>query len=103
MSEPEYVLELSEEAYDDLINIQNYTYINHGETKWQNYSHDLDKAMSHILNHPFSGHVRDDVPSGYQAWGVNEHVMIYRVENKTVYLVRVLHGKMDFRFQFSTG
>jgi len=100
MSEANYVLELSEEAYDDLINIQSYTYTNHGEAKWQSYSHDLDKAMAHILRNPFSGHARDDIPSGYQAWSVNEHVMIYRVENKTVYLVRVLHGKMDFRFQF---
>lgn len=57
--------------------------------------------MIHILNSPFSGHARDDAPSDYQAWNVNEHVMIYRVENKTVYLVRVLHGKMDFRFQFA--
>ncbi len=34
------------------------------------------------------------------ALAVREHVMIYRIENKSIYLVRVLHGKMNFTFQF---
>jgi toxin ParE1/3/4 len=100
MSETNYVLELSNEAYDDLVNIQNYTYKNYGEAKWTDYGYDLDEAMIHILHNPLSGHTRDDVPSGYQTWAVNEHVMIYRIEKEVVYLVRILHGKMDFRFQF---
>ena len=100
MSQIDYILELSEEAYDDLVNIQNYTYLNHGETIWSTYGHDLDTAMSHISKNPFSGHAREDIPSGYQAWNINEHIIIYRIENETIYLVRVLHGKMDFRFQF---
>jgi len=100
MSETNYVLELSDKAYDDLINIQNYTYKNYGEAKWKDYGHDLDKAMIHILHNPLSGYVRDDVPLGYQTWVVNEHIMVYRIEKEIVYLVRVLHGKMDFRFQF---
>mgnify|MGYP006445559695 CR=1 FL=1 len=56
--------------------------------------------MQHIQQHPLTGHHREDMPSDYVAWAVNEHVMIYRIEGQTIYLVRVLHGKMDFRFQF---
>lgn len=100
-SSPEYILELSEEAYEDLVNIQNYTYSKYGENQWQEYGIDLDKGIAHILEHPFSGHTRKDVPNGYQASTVREHVMIYRVEDKTIYLVRILHGKMNFTFQFS--
>ncbi|MCK5374314.1 MAG: type II toxin-antitoxin system RelE/ParE family toxin [Alphaproteobacteria bacterium] len=100
MSEVNYVLELSNEAYDDLINIQNYTYECYGEAKWKDYGQDLNAAMTHIMRNPLSGHARDDVPSGYQAWNVSEHVMICRIENKTIFLIRVLHNKMDFRFQF---
>jgi len=102
MSDHNYVLELSEEAYDDLLNIQNYTFDHYGEDGWNKYGFDLDNAMQHIQNHPFSGHARKDIPSAYQAWSVKEHVMIYRIEEETVYLVRVLHSKMDFRFQFKT-
>ena len=99
-SNPEYVLELSDEAYDDLVNIQSYTYRKYGENQWQEYGKDLDKGMTQLLEHPFSGHTRPDIPDGYQAFGVHEHVMIYRIENKTIYLVRILHGKMNFTFQF---
>ena len=101
ISNPEYTLALSDEAYDDLVNIQNYTYGRYGENQWQEYGADLDKDMTHILKNPLSGHTRNDLPDGYQAWIVREHVMIYRVEDKIIYLVRVLHSKMNFTFQFS--
>lgn len=99
-SNHKYVLALSDEAYDDLISVQNYTYAQHGEKKWREYGTDLDKSMDHILGRPFSGHTRDDIPNSYQASTVCEHVMIYRAEDKTIYLVRILHGKMNFTFQF---
>jgi len=99
-SSPEYQLELSQEAYDDLISIQNYTYSAHGENQLNKYEALLDKAMQHMLNYPISGHERDDIPNGYLAWNVGEHVMIYRIDEPIIYLVRVLHGRMDFTFQF---
>lgn len=100
MSNPDYDLKLSEEAYDDLINIQNYTFSFYGEDGWIKYGHALDEAMKHIQFHPHSGHHREDIPQSYLAWNINEHIMIYRIEDQVIYLVRVLHGKMDFRFQF---
>ncbi len=101
-SDHKYALELSEEAFDDLVNIQNYTYRVHGENQWKIYEGLLDKAMLQILDNPFSGHVRSDIPKDYQARNVGEHVMIYRVAEDTIYIVRVLHGRMDFSFQFDS-
>ena len=100
MSKAKFILKLSQEGYDDLVNIQNYTYSEHGESQWKKYGQDLDSGLKHILKYPLSGRKRDDIPEGYLAWPVREHVMIYRVERKTIFLVRVLHSKMDFRFQF---
>jgi plasmid stabilization system protein ParE len=57
-------------------------------------------AMNHILNNPRTGHKRKDIPKGYLAWPVREHVMIYRIDAPIIYLIRVLYKKMDFRFQF---
>ncbi len=101
-SDHKYALELSEEAFDDLVNIQNYTYSVHGENQWKIYESLLDKAMLQILDNPFSGHVRSDIPKDYQARNVGEHVMIYRVAEDTIYIVRVLHGSMDFSFHFGS-
>ena len=78
MSNLKYTLELSAEAYDDLVDIQNYTFTTHGETQLNKYEELLDKAMIHILEYPLSGHTRDDVPKGYLTWNVGEHVIIYR-------------------------
>lgn len=96
----EYTIELSEEAYDDLVNIQNYTYTQFGEKQWQKYSALIDKAFAVLQEHTFVGHSRNDIPDGYQAWLVQKHVVIYRVEKTIVYVVRVLHGRMNFRYQF---
>lgn len=100
MSNRKYTLRLSAEAYDDLMDIQNYTYVTFGEKQWEKYNHNLKKGLTHIRDYPMSGIKRPDLPDGYLTWPVSEHVLIYRIEEKTVYLVRVLHARMDFRFQF---
>ena len=100
MSDHKFSLELSEEAYDDLVEIQNYSYQEFGESQWQKYGQALDKGLQHILNHPHTGHIRPDVPEGYLSWPVNEHIMIYRVQSSIIYVVRILHKRMNFRFQF---
>jgi toxin ParE1/3/4 len=96
MSDLRYVLELSDEAYDDLIDIQNYTLLEYGESQMEKYSDILEQALEHILYYPLSGHSRIDVPEKYLTWQVEEHILIYRVENNIIYLVRVLHKKMNF-------
>lgn len=100
MSNRKYTLRLSSEAYDDLTDIQNYTFSTYGEKQWERYGRDLKKGLTHIRDYPMSGINRADLPDGYLAWPVSEHVLISRIEERTVYLVRVLHARMDFRFQF---
>ncbi len=99
-SNHKYSLELSEEAYDDLVNIQNYTYTNFGEKGWKLYGEALDQCLLQVLEHPHSGHKRKDIPDKYLCWNVREHVLIYRIENEVIYVVRVLHKRMNFRFLF---
>jgi len=96
MSDHNFALEISEEAYDDLVNIQSYSLREFGERQWKKYSRLLEQGLEQILQHPFSGHIRKDVPKNYLTLQVEEHVMIYRIEKGTIYLVRVLHKKMNF-------
>jgi toxin ParE1/3/4 len=95
-----YELILSGEAYDDLVDIQNYTYAEFGEQQWKEYNDVLDKAFRQLMDHPLSGHFRDDVPPQYKALSAGEHVIIYRIEKEIVYVIRVLHQRMDFTFRF---
>lgn len=96
MSDRSYILEISNEAYDDLIDIQSYTLQEFGERQWEKYNLFLERGLEHILNYPYTGHARTDVSKNYLTWPVEEHIMIYRVEDNVIYLVRVLHRKMNF-------
>ncbi len=95
-----FYIELSEQAYDDLVNIQNYTYARFGASQQKRYAAFLEEAFSFLQMHPFGGHRRDDIPKDYQAWPVQEHIIIYRVEKDILYIVRVLHERMNFRYKF---
>lgn len=97
MSAPKFKLELSERAYDDLRNIQIYTFTEHGEQQWQKYEQVLNEALLHIQHHPHTGHSRTDIPNTHKAWKAGEHIIIFRLKADTIIIVRVLHAKMDFR------
>lgn len=92
----DYILELSEEAVSDLVDIQNYTFTNYVQNQLEKYEIILDKALNGIQNFPYSGHSRSDIPKIYQVVQAGEHMIIYRVEEIKIYIVRVLHASMNF-------
>ncbi|AWV99954.1 type II toxin-antitoxin system RelE/ParE family toxin [Arcticibacterium luteifluviistationis] len=100
MSDNIYVLNISQDAYDDLTDIQQYTLETFGENQFHKYESMLNEALFLISSNPRIGHARPDIPKEYLAWPVGEHIFIYRIEDSIIYLVRVLHNRMDFRFQF---
>ena len=42
------------------------------------------------------GHWRADIPKTHKAYSAGEHIIVYRVEGQTVYVVAILHSSMDF-------
>ena len=99
----DYILELSEEAEDDIRDIQQYTFDTYGEQQVFIYKTKLDDALKTILHNPRLGHKRSDIPSEYDAYLAGEHIIVFRVEKKIIYVVRVLHGHMDFSSIFNRG
>ena len=39
---------------------------------------------------------RPDIPVNYQVVQAGQHMIIYRVEEMKIYVIRVLHASMDF-------
>lgn len=91
-----YLLDLSREAEDDLRDILQDTYEKWGENQVAIYEAILDKALSSLLANPRIGHQRPDLSSDYLAVRAGHHFMIYRISDKIIYVVRVLHERMDF-------
>jgi plasmid stabilization system protein ParE len=58
----------------------------------------LDAQILELLAMPGKGHPRADVKSSrYRFWGVYSYVIAYRYNDTTLTVVRVVHGRRDFR------
>lgn len=98
---PELLLIVAPEAQLDIFDILQYTLEEWGHPQAKKYKGIIDKALLDIWHNPQLGHKRPDVPPDYRAYPAGQHVIIFRVEVKRVYVVRVLHGRMDFSPRFT--
>ena len=97
MSSPErYTLRLSRQAEQDIESILQYTYETYGERQRQLYADALHAAFETITGTPGLGHRRPDLSERHRAFTVEQHVVVYTVSGRTVYVARILHGRMDF-------
>ena len=93
---PEYSLTVAPEAQTDIVGILQYTLELWGQSQADKYQSVIAGEFSAIRSNPGIGHRRLDIPERYRAHQAGQHVIIFRVEAETVYVVRVLHGSMDF-------
>ena len=93
MSNPEFTLELSQAAEQDLVDILRYTAKTWGELQRTKYTAILDEALGKIANNPNIGRYK----YAYDAYffKAGRHVIIYVVYRKTVFVIRVLHDRMN--------
>ena len=98
--ESEYVLDLSQEARDDIRSILQYTFETYGEAQADAYENVLNKALVSIIGSPGIGHKRLDLPSDCRAFQAGQHLVIFRVEETVIYVLRILHGSMDIGRHF---
>ncbi|MEI2774015.1 MAG: type II toxin-antitoxin system RelE/ParE family toxin [Candidatus Competibacter sp.] len=93
MSVRNFRLELSESARQDFRDILSFTLQTWGERQLVEYRQKLDAALQIIIENPQAGHAR----YGMMVYPVGRHVVFYQVDDdaRTVYVVRILHGRMD--------
>ena len=93
MSVRNFRLELSEPAQQDFRDILSFTLQMWGERQFVEYRSQLNGALQAITENPQAGRARH----GMMVYPVGRHVVFYQVEESagTVYIVRILHGRMD--------
>ncbi len=92
MSVPKFRLELSDPAQQDFRDILSFTLQTWGEPQLAEYKHKLDSALRTIAENPHAGRTKH----GMMVYPVGQHVVFYQIEEaKTVYVVRILHQRMD--------
>ncbi len=61
----------------------------------------IDTAIRGLVEMPGKGHRRTDVKNpSYRFWSVHSYVIAYRHDEQMLTIVRVVHGRRDFRRLF---
>lgn len=86
---------LSEAADKDLEDIFDYTIEHFGFEQAEKYLLEIEKIFNDIYLHPKSGKTRNEIKKGLYSFPKDNHIIFYRISDKHIYIVRVLHGSRD--------
>lgn len=90
-------LVLTEAALADLKSIRAYTFESWGASQEELYLENLWAKFEAILADPVRYRIRQDLFPGCRIAAEGRHVILFRVGDGTLEIVRVLHGAMDFK------
>lgn len=79
----------------DLIGIWEYSFQEWDAEQADKYLDELDKGISLLADSPELGPSRDEVREGYRVLFVGSHAVYYTVTPSTIFIVRILHERMD--------
>ena len=93
MSVHNFTLEFSTLARSDVDDILLYTIESWGRSQLVEYKVKLEDAFEILRKNPYIGSKKE---LSYRSFSVGRHYIFYRIDNEVIYIVRILHNKMDF-------
>ena len=94
------VLKISDPAKLDLQDIIQYTFEHYGEAQVETYLQALYDGMGLLCKNPAIGHSRDDIPVGYELFGIEKHLLLFTATDDELIIARILHHSMDIKRHF---
>ena len=95
MSSPDFRLQISPQAQQDIDSILRYSGKTWGSRQLLIYRDKLDEAVKTIGHNPNLGHVTPELPQTHRIYFVGSHVVVYRTRDDVVSIARVLHQRMS--------
>jgi len=89
-------LDFTKAAVSDLQSIRSYTLETWGAEQEQRYLDELWQKFEEIRADPKRWRRRDDLFPDCQIAAQGKHVILFRIENSVLQIVRILHSAMDF-------
>ena len=86
-------------AEEDLINIWRYTYRNRGVEQADFYLNDLDQSLHLLAKSPELARLREELNPPVRIHRHNHHLLVYKIIDSGIRLIRVLHESMDIENQ----
>lgn len=88
-------LELSRKAQADLDDIRDYSVEQFGVVRAIAYIDAIEQAFRRILSFPEIGTPHPKVKPPVRSLACQQHRILYSIEDRTILVVRILHGAMD--------
>lgn len=90
-----YALEIANAALADLRSISAYTSEQWGARQAEVYTAALYETFIALQASPLTGSTHYGVPDSIRGRKSGSHIVFYRVDGDTLYIMRVLHESMD--------
>jgi|LakMenEpi03Aug12_release.lakeMendotaPanAssembly.Ray.scaffolds.fasta_scaffold418705_2 toxin ParE1/3/4 len=91
------LIKKTEFADADLIDIYLYGATNFGQPVAESYFSSITQTFQFLAENPFAAMERAEFKPPVRIHPHNKHLIIYKVENDFILIIRVLHQKMDIR------
>lgn len=88
---------LSEEAQNDLREIQHYTRVSWGNNQAKRYLIELTASFEKLANTPKLGITREELAKDLRSFQTSHHILFYRESSDGIEIARVLHHSMDIK------
>lgn len=102
MSRPDYTVRLLRIAEDDFTDIVSYVGAEHPSAA-EALADRIEANLAHLSRHPFLGRVpREEelARMGYRYLIVDDYLIFYTVEQRSIYVHRIIHGARNYSSLF---
>ena len=89
------MVKLSAAAAHDIEDLLDRSIAEFGIQQTENYYDSLTRCLALLGENPELGYAVDDIRSGYRRFPHESHVIFYTLEQSDVFVVRILHKRMD--------
>ncbi len=89
------ILQITNQAKEDLSEIAFYTFVNFGERQMNAYRNQFKTDFQRILKNPFIGTQRMELGDTIYGLVSGSHVVFYSIEAHSIQIIKIIHGSCD--------
>ena len=88
---------ISQQALFDLNDIWEYTFHKWSKEQADRYYNLIFDEIEYISENSHLGISYEHIRKNYRASKIKSHLVFYRIENKSIEIIRILHQRMDLK------
>ncbi|WP_435946842.1 type II toxin-antitoxin system RelE/ParE family toxin [Dryocola sp. BD586] len=92
---------LSKLAEEDFAGIYDYTLMAFGEAQADDYTEAMESILESIVSSPLPGRECPEIAEGIHRLDYRMHAIFYRLRPEDIFIIRILHHKMEPLLHFS--